>query len=51
MEEEKEIVCDFTTGICGPTGAKEGIMSFVDLSASNEEVEESLDQNKPNEAK
>lgn len=51
MEEEKEIVCDFTTGVCGPVGENKGIMEFVDLSVSKEETEESLNKEQSNEVK
>lgn len=51
MEDKKEIVCDFTTGVCGPAGENKGIMEFVDLSVPKEESEESLHTKQSNEAK
>lgn len=44
MKEKKDIVCDITTGVCGPVGENKGIMEFVDLSASKEEEKEEQKQ-------
>lgn len=39
--EKEQVVCDFTTGICGPADehGSEGVIEFIDLTPS-EEVEE-----------
>lgn len=44
MEKEKNVICDFTTGVCGTAETSNGIMEFVDLTEkedNDEEVEES----------
>lgn len=40
MAENEEVICDFTTGICGPAGstAEDGVMEFIDLTAKEEET-------------
>lgn len=42
MEKKEEMICDFTTGICGSADARDGIMEFVDLTVveEKEDVEE-----------
>lgn len=42
MEEKENIVCDFTTGICGPADAEADscIIEFIDLTAKDEEETE-----------
>lgn len=40
MAEKENIVCDFTTGVCGPADENQtGVMEFVDLSKKDDEEE------------
>ncbi len=44
MKKKEEIICDFTTGVCGPADASEGVVEFVDLSAKEDKDEKEQKQ-------
>lgn len=45
--KKEDVICDYTTGICGSAERNEGIMEFVDLTAAEEK--DSKEENKEKE--
>lgn len=39
MDQKNDMICDMTTGICGPAGENVPMTGFIDLSAPQEKIE------------